>query len=150
VMYRVFQFQGAKSHVMPHNGEVYEAVVHDLESRDCPLIDSSPTTETILDVAGMVLANRPWTDIVIPGLVVGIACENVGYFMSYCASLKDRGGYFKIHSWKHCVCLSPADFFTFLGRLETEVPNAEKTDREFYEAWKARHGRKAGKDNVEY
>lgn len=128
-----------KVHVMPV-GDPSETVINDLENRGSPLLHCEDTTETILDCPGMILANRPWSNFEIDGLKLGIACENVSYFLSYGARLKDRGGYFKWHSWNHCLVLSPAQHFILLGKIETELPSAEKRDEEFYNAWRSKHG----------
>lgn len=143
-MYKVFYFgEDCKPHVMRVSGAGTEAVIKDLLDRGHPLTSCENTDITNLDYPGMVLMNRPWSTFELENLTVEIACENVGPFFRSMAKLKDRGGYYKIHSWHHCLVLDPTQFYILLGRIETGLAEAEARDTEFYNAWKAKHGRRS-------
>ncbi len=146
-MYKLLTFADSddgkccKVHITPV-GLIADAVISDLYGRGHSLVSAENVVDTALDLPGMVLANRPWSEFQLPGLRIDIACENVDWFFGKMSRLKDRGGYYKIHSWNHCLVLEPKEFFILMGQIETELPSAEARDKEFFEAWKAKHGKK--------
>jgi hypothetical protein len=127
---------------MLNGDETSEFAIIDLASRGHELIQCEDITKTHLDLPGMIISGRPWSDFEVSGLKVGVPCEHVQHFLSYGARLRDRGGYYKWHSWHHCIVMKSSDHFTFLGKLENGLKDAEERDTQFFEAWKKKFGKK--------
>lgn len=137
----LIQFDGFKFHFCP--SELAGDLIADIEARGGPALKLEGVDHGVIDLPGIVLANRSWEDIQIGGFTLGFPSQDFEHFMAeleYSPVRKFTSGreYHKIHGWLHCVVLTPEQRKAVLKVMAEMLPEAckraEEENRLFLEA----------------
>jgi hypothetical protein len=122
-----------KSHYCPV--ELAADLVTDLESRGGRVSALSDVSEGSIDLPGMITADRPWEDLTVGGLKLGIPSQDFGYFAAKlkCSPARRFASgkeYHKIHGWLVCVVVTPEQRSGMLADMEAMMPDADRRQGE--------------------
>lgn len=126
-------FEGYKQHYCP--AELAADLLADIEARGGRNMEIEGTAEGAIDLPGMILADRPWEDLMIGPFKLGIPSQDFEIFAAELerspvrrfASGKE---YHKIHGWMTCVVVTPEQRERMLRDMEAMLPEARRHQEE--------------------
>lgn len=134
-----------KTHIVP--ATLLPGLLAEMEARGSKgEIVQRPIKEAGIDRGGMCYAGRPCEDFRVAGLLLGMACERVGYFAARLEELEPRRfgrrTYYKLHAHWNCVILTPAMRRRLLLQMTVREPAAKQKADAFYAQMEARQATK--------
>lgn len=136
--WRWLMFDKEGNFVPPHaaRGRVRDAVVFDLEHRECRLFGDQGLRDLVIDQPGMICTTRPIEKFDFFGLELGIPSEDVGSFVLQLQDIKPRTvgdvTFYKMHGYLSILALSVDEYASLLSLLRNRLPEAERHASEFY------------------
>jgi len=130
------RFEGAvpfKTHYCP--SDMMTDLVADLVARGGELTRTEDTDKGCVDLPGIVLADRPWEDLMIGEFKLGIPSQDFEYFAvelerSPVRRFASGKEYHKIHGWLVCVIMTPKQREQALRDMVVMLPEARKHQQE--------------------
>jgi hypothetical protein len=142
-----FTEEDSKAHITNHmvSDEYKLLVIDDLRSRfnikEVKETLHTAKDEFCMDYPGIMSCGRPYEKIVVDGLTIEIACENVCLFLMNWSTWKARTftngehKYYKVHCYPYrAVVLNPKQYKYVGAKLKELAESAEKKSEEFYKS----------------
>ena len=123
---------GWKPHWCPI--ELLAGLMQDAGAHGKPQGFFEPAHHGVVDLPGMIMADRTYQDFDLGGFTLSIPTEDIEHYYDKIRynplrTFGDGKEYYKIHGWLHCVVLTPSQRKELIGMIEVVLPAARKQSK---------------------